>query len=194
MGLQCHYSKFTSKFKGTSIYLSIYHFSLLFGIGKHPALLPVPHAVCLSWGTGACGRCVWQGAREVPELSSSSRLSSPLLSPRGEALQRPAPGREPLPRSSQGFPGSPPVSARFYLLPAPPRESSCLSSLPPQASERDSPRSSAGLRFPSLPKGRASASPASLAFCSWVVLSLSPSVFLDTRPKLRGESKDRPST
>ena len=117
------------------------------------------------------GRCVWQGAREVPALSSSSRLSSPLLSPRGEALQRPAPGREPLPRSSRGFPGSPPVSARSSPLPAPPRESSCLRSLlrkPPRRIPLASPRGCASLLCPK--GGRARLQLASPSAVGWSFL------------------------
>lgn len=68
-------------------------------------------------------RCIWQGAREVPELSSTSWPSSPLRSRAGEALQRSTPGREPLHQDSRGFPDSPSVSTSLYLLcPAPPRQ------------------------------------------------------------------------
>ena len=105
MGLQCHYSKFTSKFKGTSICRSIYHFCLLFGIDRHPDCCScLMLCACPGEPEPEPGRCVWQGAREVPELSSSSRLSSPLLSARGGSSPAPRPGQGISPPELPGLP------------------------------------------------------------------------------------------
>ena len=156
------------------LYLSIYHFCLFFGIGRHPDCCPcLMLCSCPGEPEPGPGRCVWQGAREVPELSSSSRLSSPLLSPRGGSSPAPRPGQGISPRSSQGFPGSPSVSARFSLLLAPPRESSCFSIFlrkPPRGIPLSGPRGCASLLC--LKGGRARLHLASPSAVGWSFLFL----------------------
>lgn len=106
------------KFKGTSIYLSSYHFSLLFGIGRHPDSAALASccvfvlenrspdlALCLAGGARGPGAVQQFPAKFSPALSAQGKLSS--APPRAGNLSSGAP------TASQARHQSPPVSPYF---------------------------------------------------------------------------------